>query len=443
MNSITIISLLIIIIFVIIGIYIYNNWNAIRLSIVMYMTIGRGIIAPNCTGWHISKFLGIGTGNKLYYDLKKNFKTVYSVKLLGQSTITNIIFDINFIKQVLDNSPTIFGAGKIKYDFFKSFMKFNVGISEGCPWKKRRALNEHVLVTDKPHIYENLFETVIASELSKKLPNNFNEFSDLGKKLVMKFVFNEDEIFEPLFEMINAANSISSVATGQTKIDPILARKYYDYLNKHVDNPNENCLMYLTKHQTIISNQELIHQIPHWIFPIMGIVTVHFPRFLAILTNHSNVMNKIVETNYDPSYLRKCVLELFRLNNAVNSTFRTLLKDYQFDDNHKFKKGDQFLILNGPVLRDPQVFKYPHKFIPDRWNSDLEDSYYAIMFNQGPQRCPAKELSVFILTHLVSNYIKFSRAKGVSIRTNKLNTNYISEAINPCPIIFKQNIMNK
>jgi hypothetical protein len=442
-NRISIVfQLIAFVMFLVVGYYIYNNWDIIRMSALMYITIQRGIIAPNCKWWRISELLGVGTGCKLYYDIKKKHnQKIYSGKLTGHDMAINVIFDNDFMKQMLDNSPTIFGVGKYKYDFFKSFMKYNVGVSQGCPWKRRRKLNEFVLFTDKPHIYEDLFEKILVNELNKKLPKNFNEFGNLGKKIVMKYIFNEDEIYEPLFDMIQAANSTSSISEGTVNIDPELAKKYYGYMRKHIRNPNKDCLMYLTQGQKDISEEEMLDQIPHWIFPIGGIVTVHVPRFLAVLANHPKVLEKIIKSNYDQNYLRNCALEMFRLNNPVNSTFRTLLQDYQFVKNsknlhdYKYKKGDQFLILNGPVLRDPGTFKDPNKYIPERWNKKLEDSYYALMFNQGPQRCPGKELSIFILSRVAANYIKL---KGGKLNTNKkLDTNHISGAINPCLIRFE------
>ncbi|NIR11881.1 MAG: cytochrome P450, partial [Candidatus Aminicenantes bacterium] len=96
--------------------------------------------------------------------------------------------------------------------------------------------------------------------------------------------------------------------------------------------------------------------------------------------------------------LRAVILETLRLNNPVVTTFRTLDSDYTFSHSGRsFSKGDQFLILNNPVLRDPTFFYEPNRFIPERWVPSLEGSYYAIMFNQGPQKCPGKDLAIFIL----------------------------------------------
>ena len=45
------------------------------------------------------------------------------------------------------------------------------------------------------------------------------------------------------------------------------------------------------------------------------------------------------------------------------TTFRTLTQDYKFNNKNYFKKGDQFLILNNPILRQEEFFNKPDTFI--------------------------------------------------------------------------------
>ena len=85
------------------------------------------------------------------------------------------------------------------------------------------------------------------------------------------------------------------------------------------------------------------------------------PRFLLIIFNHTDSLQKIldeikkenIEGNlnfkqiHKLTYLRKCVLELLRLNNPVTTTFRTVTKDTTLD-NYSFKKGEQIHIINNP-----------------------------------------------------------------------------------------------
>lgn len=440
MNTKTIIIIIIIIVFCLVAI----NWNkiilpSIKTNVLMFLIVKRGILTVNCDWWKISDMFKDGTGIELYKKIKTMGKVV---PILTYGLIINIITDINFVKQLLDNSPFIFGAGKIKYDFFKSFMGLNLGISEGCPWMRRRKFNEHVLTSDKPHIFSTMFNRSIEKILqNNEIPLNLIQFNKLARLITMKIVFNENKINESLFNVISQANSFSVVFVGSANINKTYMKNYNQYILKHIRNPNKGSLLYLTKNaNSELTDKEILHQVPHWIFPINGITSVASLKLLLLLSNHPKilhkVMNDIKQNKYD--YLRKCILELLRLNNPVSSTFRTLLRDYSFDDNYKYKKGEQFVILNSPVLRDPITFIKPNKFIPKRWTDQLEKSYYAVMFNQGPQRCPGKELAIFIIQSFITNYLHFSGILyGKKLISNKINTNYIPQAINPCTIQLK------
>ena len=129
-------------------------------------------------------------------------------------------------------------------------------------------------------------------------------------------------------------------------------------------------------------------------------------------------------------YLRSCILELFRLMNPVNSTFRTLNKDIG-----NFKKGEQFIIFNNAIMRDPDYFKNPHSFIPERWTNEMENEYRFISFNQGPQRCPGKELIIFICKCFIISYLQKYNIKDINI-SMKINKKNIPQVINPYKISF-------
>ena len=424
---------IILIILFLILIFLLYNFDTAGVNIIVFLTIMRGILTVNCRWWNLSEFYGDSSGVNLYHKFINRKDKIIPTNIFGSKTY--IITDIDYIKKVLDNSPHIFGVGSFKYDFFKSFMKYNVGVSNGCPWKNRRQLNENVLDTDKNHRYSHIFANKIKEQFISSNPKNFDDFSKLGKKLAMIFVFNQENIYEPLFEMFSEANSFQTVLFGTININKYIKNSYYDYLKKQLDNPNKHSLLWLAKSINTLSREEIIHQVPHWIFPINGLLSVAFPRLLVLIYNNQRVLKKVKQRN--KKYIRNCILELFRLNNPVNSTFRTLLKDFNFSEKYKYKKGDQFLILNNPVMRDPRYFKNPNSFIPERWNKINEKSYYALMFNQGPQKCPGKEFAIFILQTLV--LVLLNNQGNIKYIHPKINTNNVPQMINPCKILIKYN----
>ena len=168
---------------------------------------------------------------------------------------------------------------------------------------------------------------------------------------------------------------------------------------------------------------------------------------VVLLCNHKDKLKKVIQEVYSNDvnslpYLRKCIMETVRLINPLVTTFRTLLRDYTFDTKYSFKKGTQFLILNNPVLREQEFFDKPNQFIPERWTREMENSYYSISFNQGPQRCPGKELVIFLCQSFIYNLVRTLNIRHTTqINTISINTDYVPQTISPCKIYFEFNHM--
>ena len=65
----------------------------------------------------------------------------------------------------------------------------------------------------------------------------------------------------------------------------------------------------------------------------------------------------------------------------------------------------------------------------------MEKSYYAISFNQGPQRCPAKELVIFLCQSFIYNLFTIKNInENTKIQINKINPEDIPQITNPFSI---------
>ena len=428
----------------------------------LLMIFIRGILAPNCFWYGITdRLISDGSGVNLYYTIKEKYKKkIVPTNMLGQTI--NVVIDNGFIRQILDNSPDTFAVGKFKFKIFKSFMEYNVGVSEGCPWKQRRLLNEAVLASDQLHPYAGIFNNhIVRLTAEQGAPMHFKQFSDFGLKTAAAIVFN-DTYLKP-FKIFGEANSLKALLLGQHPITPETDHDYHQYLLTQIINPKPYSLTAMGKRDLAAiegrcpagemqdGTTELLHQIPHWMFPISGLITVSAPRVLALLLNHPVVLHKLImelqplgreptaQQIHGTHYLRNCILETFRLNNPVVTTYRTLRKPYELKKGYSYKTGDQFLILNNPVLRDPEAFPEPNRYRPGRWNQALEQSYYAIMFNQGPQRCPGKELAIFVLKSFIINWLNafgIVQTGQVNVKTKKLDVTGLPQMLNPCNISF-------
>ena len=233
-----------------------NSFNVLILNIIIVM---RGILQPNCFWWKISElFLKDSSGIKLYNKYKKSngdfsLTTMFNKKIY-------IVTNNKYIKTILNNSPHVFGVGSLKFRFFKSFMSKNVGVSQGCPWKRRRKLNEQVLITDRIHVFSKKYDHDINILLFKNIHRhyfNFKIFTEVGKQMVSKIVFNENRIDEDVFSIFSSANSISAFYNTNFKIDSKIFYKYNAFLKKHIRNPNKKSLVKLCT-QYELNEQEIL-----------------------------------------------------------------------------------------------------------------------------------------------------------------------------------------
>lgn len=447
-------AILLLIISILILLFKYNL--QFKLWLLNRTIVSRGILAPNCNWFQISDLLikDDSSGVKLYNNYKHKYGDFAETYMFDEKIY--LVTNNKYIKYILDNSPDLFSVGNLKKTFFKSFMSKNVGVSSGCPWKKRRHMNEIALDTERLHRYASKYNNDIYTELLKWKPYSnldFNDFQKFGNTMVANVIFNVSSINESVFTIFSEANTPEVFHNPNFKINPNIFNAYIKTLNYYIDHPNEKSLVKLC---LSVSNnrEEIIHQIPHFIFPINGLFITTIPRLLLLLCNHPNSFKKVVDEIYslnknkyeneetvakiyNLTFLRKCILETLRLNNPVITTFRTLEKDYTFDKKYSFKKGTQFLILNNPILRDPDYFKEPNRFIPERWTDEMEKSYYSISFNQGPQRCPAKELAIFLAQSFIYNFVLVKNIGKTQIITKQINTENSPQVMNPCKISFK------
>ena len=332
-------------------IIIHKNINQIKNTLLNFIIILRGILAPNCIRWKIADiFSKDSAGVELYNRYKIEDKNFALTNVYGKNMY--LVTNNKYRKIILDNSPHLFKVGELKRKFFKSFMKHNVGVSSGCPWQNRRHLNEHVLNSDKLHAFSKKYNDDTKKVLKKHKQKILDHlyFKNVGKDITKKVIFNCDKIHDDVFNIFNEANSILPLIYDNFKINKTIYNNYINTLKTHINNPKKNSLFQLCLYSTK-NQKEIIHQIPHFIFPIVGLYITTIPRLLLLLCNHPvdlkiiideiNSINDNPQSIYSLPYLRACILETLRLNNPVITTFRTL-SNFSFDKNNHFKKMTNF-----------------------------------------------------------------------------------------------------
>jgi cytochrome P450 len=414
------------------------NWETVQVNLIVLFTLNRGIISQNCFWWALNDFLPDATGVEVYKRIKSRGRFV-TLNILGDRVY--LLTDVRDIQQLLDLSPDPFGPGKIKQNFFSTFIPKNVGISVGTEWTYKREYNDKVLETDRLHQYNKYFGEYIDAVFEESRPKTFAEFTEATRKITSRIIFGTYDYNPIMYKVFKQADSLMSARFNINTVNAGDLEEYREYMRKELETPKPNTLLSLANtHHALLPMDSVIDQIPHWVFPIAGLFSVHLPRLMVVLANHPDELKKVVrelreETQFRrTSYVRSCILEIFRLNNAVNSTFRGLTDSFKFKNSDEtFEKGTQFVFFNNSVLRD--LFDSPNQFVPSRWTPELEVSSAALMFNQGNQKCPGKELVISLLTQGLGSYL---RLNDYSLETNtKLDINFIPFILNPCTITFQ------
>lgn len=396
--------LIILIIFLILLYLLIEYQDLIKMTILSFFIIKRGILRPNKFWWTVQDyFIKDVNGNNLYKSFKDPITKVNFWGIIDM----HLVKDIGVVKYILNNSPCLFKAGYPKYKFFKSFMDKNIGISECPEWFWRRKFNEGTI---NNHL--------INKNLLTKLPCNFDDFMSDAKRIAKLIVFSNTGIGDDLFEIFDDANTVVSLFSNYK----VSNKKLLQYITM----ARPGSMVYdLMNSKELRSYEEFVDQVPHWIFPIVGTISQTAPRLLCILYNHPNILEEVKNKKIK---LRHCILELLRLNSPVITVFRESTEDIIICGK-EYPKGTQFIILNNPIMRDEKYFQDPNKYKPERWGKINENDYISLMFGQGPQKCPGKELAINLLIEYVGNIIKYPFKLQPSIDTDN-----IPQMINPYEI---------
>ena len=364
-----------------------------------------------------SKILELCTNDPILIKMHRKLNKKYG-KLVLTYIVTKsknyYILDTNLAKKILYDSPLLFNAGKIKEDFFKTFMPYNVGISEctetnDCPWKQRRVFNENVLGTTKTSPFFSCIQAIVERNIKKPLLN-INDFKKVSFDIVSDTIYGSNGKNSKLLKQF-----VDKTNMGTTMLETDFYKEYINHLHENYKTAPACSLlhfanMYKNDDLNIIDNQ-----IPHWFGPFIFIISFLIPNLMCIILNSDNIYNKIMNEINDEhffifskeSYLHYCVIEHIRLFNTININMQRTVKKNMSIEDVKFTKGDQIFILFSSILRDENAFKNPDQFVPERWETK-KVSDQNIVFGVGPQQCPSKQISpIFykiIIHHLLTSF---------------------------------------
>jgi len=421
-----------ILIIIVVLFFYFIFYEYLKLNFIMFLVIKRGIITPDKYWWSISdNFLNPHVLNDFFYNQKKKYPYYRNMSTMFGNF--KIITDFSLAEYILLNSPFVFGPGKVKTAFFNNFMSDNVGISLSNEWKIRRKFNEDILNTSsKIHELHSVIWNIVNTELCDYLKNvdkiTFDNLRNCSRNIALQIVFGYKD--ERIYDIFKGSNDITSIMySKKNKKNKMI----HMYIQRSMNNKESLIGLINEFHYNDDYIVNIADQVPHWLFPMTGLINIMLLRLLYLITANS-CYNFYLDVA-DPS-LNNVILESLRLNNPVVTFFRKCLKDSEFSG-ISFKKNEEILILANPLLRNPEVFQNPNIFDPDRWNDDRLYKYL-IMFGLGRQTCPGRNLSLLILKYGVISVFSYLNENGKKLISNKIFD--VPDMMNPFKIEI--NIIN-
>nr|QTC11274.1 cytochrome P450 4NU1 [Phenacoccus solenopsis] len=142
-------------------------------------------------------------------------------------------------------------------------------------------------------------------------------------------------------------------------------------------------------------------------------------------------------------YMENVIKETLRLFPSVPMIGRTILEDVILPSGHKLPANSNINIFIYGIQRNPEIFKNPEEFIPERFEGDEVKKYpYAfIPFSAGPRNCIGQRLAMMeikiILITLIRDYCLLASEKLHSIT---LSSKLLLRSNEGIPIELKKRI---
>lgn len=173
------------------------------------------------------------------------------------------------------------------------------------------------------------------------------------------------------------------------------------------------------------SEEELIQQIPHWMFTFTGSGTDLLARTLGIVASRDEVYERVRAEVIEQSpancasaimnmdYLESCLLETCRLFPPVTRTFHFAPQGDMFNGVH-IPAGMEILHCFTASQRALSVDATANDFRPERWLEPESNAgaIYPSLFLGGARNCPGKGLILFVCKAAISMLLKDSRIRS-------------------------------
>jgi cytochrome P450 len=318
-------------------------------------------------------------------------------------------------RSILDARPRQDGyaAGKLKHDAMAFLAPHALTISHDAEWTRLREFNERVLYRDLSPEVRQAFIASVARAFSA-VPRNVDDVRAAMGRSMLAIVFGEGTVSERLVADIQALMGFVLNPVKRRVLGIVGRRRrtrFYRALReawrRTTSSSPPSLLAVARRVAGDIPEEQVVEQIPHWMFTFTGSGTDLLARTLALVTSHRSALERAraelaaagpldsPETIDSLAYLDACLMEAARLYPPVTRTFHRVRRDTVAGTVH-IPAGMEILhslpLLGGATRADVRRFQ------PERWLTSTGPSPGGEFdpFLGGARRCPGKELILLV-----------------------------------------------
>ena len=315
-------------------------------------------------------------------------------------------------------SPDGLVAGKTKHDAMAFLAPRALTIAHGEEWARRRALNERVLDTGRPHAHADAFlarvRDAFGTDAFRAPLVDAEDVREAMGRAMLGIVFGPGTAPPSLADDVTRLFGYVQSPVKRRLLAPLARRRrtrFYDDLRRACvaaeasDAPSLVALA--RRYGGGLSEAELVEQVPHWMFTFPGSGTDLLVRTLALVCAHpearSTALAELAEAGIPVSdaaavgslaYLHACVRETATLYPPVTRTF------------HHAPRGvtaagvaippGMEVLHSFPPIGDTNGADAARAFRPERWLAPDAAPPSFDPFLGGARACPGRELITFV-----------------------------------------------
>ncbi|KAL4309605.1 hypothetical protein GQ457_01G053850 [Hibiscus cannabinus] len=377
----------------------------------------------------------VASDEKSAREILKTFDADFASKFMPGPTTFHIYEDSSFVSAPYSDYWKFMKTLCMTRLFTGSQLDRFIGIGEEETCKLIKSLLKRSKAGEPCDLTEELFEVannmIYRMLVGRRCSKNLGQAAEIRNFILdsLKHAakFHLGEMFGPLrkFDLFGNGKKLKSALMGYDELIEKIMKDYEDNDLNNCRNDNEKDVMDIlletyqdTNAKVKLSRDQIKNFFMEIFMASVDTITASIRTAMGELINHPNILKRLREeidsvagNNMlidEPSasklpYLQAVVMETLRLHHPSPILRRFSRKDSKING-FDVEKGSRVFINIHTIMRDPNRYEEPEKFIPERFLANRAEvkgqDFHYIPFGSGRRACPGSYIAIPVM-HLV------------------------------------------